>query len=825
MKFKKFLTAPILTAVTLMFLSQGCGLWRDFTTFFNLYYNARELFNNAEEQIKAEKKDVFAVVEPNIPQSAFQQMPKIIEKLSNLLQFHDKSAYIDEAIMMIGKAFYYQRNYLKAYRKFQELIATQPESPYIIDATFWMAKTQMQTKKFTEGLELLDKTRELAIQEDNNEILTEILIEEVKYYKFLEKNDEAIAKLNEIIETTDDSDYRSKANYEVGELYLKVKKYDLAEIAYREVLDGTPSFEVEFQTTLKLGKVKAYQQKYEEALEVFDDMKGENKFIDNFDEIGVERGIVLKKLQKFDDAYKQFVEVDTSKNNNVFQGIARYEMGDLFENYIMQYDSALTYYKKAENSASNAEYYPKIRSKATLFKKYDKLRQERFSFNKQLFYLDNPEEFVKDSVEYYRDELDLFADPLAKTNLDSLARKDSLRKLDSLIAIGVINKDSLIAANKRKTDSLRAAQGLPPDPDRGGDRFGNEKDDEELISQSQGTPGGQGTPGNTPQDPNKPQKAPPPVRPVLSRDSINVILVKTYLDLGNIFLGEFKKPDSAYYYYSRVLNEFDSTSFNASALYAMATYYSTINENDKADSLYNLIYDNYPNDKIINVVAEKLEKAKVVTENDPAEELFLSAEKKYISGTYGDAVTGMYAIHQAHPASQFASKGLYTAGFILENNLRMGDSAVVVYDTLIAKYPKTTYANKVQGKVIFYKQELKRLEQVRLDSIKKFQDSIAAVRAQDSLKKIEALNPVKPDSLNGGTAIPDSLKPAQQPRAVPENNGTSDRTDHPDGLTQALIKTYNYTAYAFRSRSYLPSSAGRRVNAQFVRFRPPFYIS
>ncbi|MBI2417076.1 MAG: hypothetical protein HYV28_04110, partial [Ignavibacteriales bacterium] len=116
------------------FLFIGCSVWEDFTTYFNLYYNTVDVFEQAEQQLNEQRKDPFAKFDAPVPGSVLPLLDKVIEKCSRILQFNANSRYVDDALIMIGKAFYYQKNYLKALRKFQELIATKSESDLVPEA-------------------------------------------------------------------------------------------------------------------------------------------------------------------------------------------------------------------------------------------------------------------------------------------------------------------------------------------------------------------------------------------------------------------------------------------------------------------------------------------------------------------------------------------------------------------------------------------------------------------------------------------------------------------------------------------------------------------
>ncbi|HSR17343.1 MAG TPA: tetratricopeptide repeat protein, partial [Ignavibacteriaceae bacterium] len=144
----------------MIFLSfTGCGIWENFTTYFNLYYNTKDIFDQAESTIYQEKKPLFSTNELIIPGSVNQDLSKVIEKCSALLQFHSESSYVDEALMMLGKCFYYQKNYQKALRKFQELLATQPESDLVIETRLWIGKTQMKLRDYENALSTLQALR------------------------------------------------------------------------------------------------------------------------------------------------------------------------------------------------------------------------------------------------------------------------------------------------------------------------------------------------------------------------------------------------------------------------------------------------------------------------------------------------------------------------------------------------------------------------------------------------------------------------------------------------------------------------------------------
>lgn len=738
-----FKTKILFLLIPLSLLLSGCGLWTDFTTYFNLYHNAKTLYYDAEELIIKERKDIFFVSEAAIPAGANQNLPKVIEKFSKLLQFHNKSSYVDDALFLIGKAFYYQKSYIKASRKFQELIATQPNSSLVIDATLWLGKSEMQMKKFDSGLKYLDEAKQMALKEKNNDILSEVYVEEVRYLKFQEKFAEAVQKLRDIVALDLSDELSAKALFETGELlFRKLDNPAEAATAYKTTLDFSPPFDVEYNSRLNYSICLREMGKLDESQANLEEMSREFKFLEKIDEIYLQKGLNLKRMAKYDEAYKQLYVLDTLAQNSVSSGVARFELGDMFENNLRNFDSAFVYYSKAEKSASTVDYVKKIKEKSALFKRYEGLHTNLYVYTRQLAYLADPIEFKKDSLNFYADSADARLADLFKP-VEQLT-DSAKRALDSLKAV----KDSL--------DNLAKQQGGQPG--------GIVPDEEELVT---GRPKGEGDPegkgpeqglGNQPVTVQK--KGWAPVMPQISADSLKSLLSKVYFDLGNVFFGEIIIPDSSYHYYTLLLSEYPGSKFTGQALFSLASYYLDKNEKSTADSIFQVVYDNFQNESVVNLAADKLGKPKILLNASPADQLFEEAEKVYYTKEFSKAVQKYYSVFRLYPETFTAPKSLLAAGFVLENDLMLRDSAFAVYDTLVTRYPQTRFTNKIAPKVNFYKDERAKAKKRIDDSLKAIQDSITA----DSIAK----HTPKIDSTATNKSISDStIKESKEPQATP----------------------------------------------------------
>ena len=247
-KDRIFLLLPLL-----IFLS-GCGVWENFTTYFNLYYNADELYTKIEKQILDQKKDLFSIEPPTIPPAANADVQKLIEKCSAILQFSPNSSYVDDALMMLGKSFYYQKNYLKSQKKFEELIASDPDGEYALESRLWIGKCDMRLRNYADGLAVLKEVRDIAIEEDEEEIMEEAYIEEIVYRKTIEDIPAAILTANEFLEISDNDEINGELWYEVGNLNMEIDDLENAVIAYENVFEYSPDYELEVSAKIKLGR-------------------------------------------------------------------------------------------------------------------------------------------------------------------------------------------------------------------------------------------------------------------------------------------------------------------------------------------------------------------------------------------------------------------------------------------------------------------------------------------------------------------------------------------------------------------------------------------
>ena len=766
--------------VILSILLSSCGVWRDFTTYFNTYYNAKTLFDNIEEQIKAQRKDIFAFREDiqstssqgartNPYQSPYQNpqqtnpyyqntnqtanrsvgqtnnpnfgpgtqltgqlnqdLTRVIEKCSKILQYDKESGYFPDALFITGKALYYQQEYARAQRKFLELASLGP-TKYTLENNLWLAKTYLQLRSFDDGLKLIDSVQAVAQKEGEDKIYVDASITKISFYLFREDYPKAVDGCINFIAHSPDEEMTGLVSFELGRIYETLKDYNKALDTFASVEKYSPSFDTEFKSRLEHARLLKKLNRIDDAEAELNDLRYSGKFRSNLDEVMIELGQIYDDKNQIKTAIDTYLEVDSTFKQTQSAGIAEFRLADIYERKVRDYDSSYKYYNKASGSLAPAEIKVESANRTRNIDKYNQLKVSIANYEVSQLYISDPLRFERDSVDY---------EVAAKENLDEAKRMLEEQRAQS----GQTTTEQITLTPEQSRGQLlvyqqkiiaKAYQDL---------RQNKRLTLAQLIAIN---------------------KVPKPVRPKISADSIKSLESQQMYSLSSLFFSELEVPDSAFFYFKKILADFPTKPVRVQTMYALGTYYETINDTLKADSLYRYIYDNFEKDPLRAVVAEKLgltkkdEKHPVVvkTDDDPARPSYIEAENKYFDKKYDEAIEGFKSVYMNYPKSPFAPKAIYYIGMIYEDNLVQNDSAAATYGLLITNYKTSPLVAQILPKYTAYQ-----TEKIREKTIQEEKQKAELTKQQLDKAKTEAenqkQNAVKTETAPTKPAIADTL--------------------------------------------------------------------
>lgn len=788
-----------------LFLS-GCGVWRNFTTYFNTYYNAKTLFDQTEETILKQKKDIFLFrsdQQKNQQQGQYgasqygqqqynqnqynqynqnqggyqnqyggqqyggnqfggqsqfgqqgnpsgnlasgnvnQDLTKVIEKCSKILQYENKSGYFPDALFIAGKALYYQEEYSKAQRKFTEL-AGLGETKYTLINKLWLAKTNLQLFNIDEGLKLTEEVKEEALQKKEKEIYGEAVITRISFFMYREEFTRAVNECRSFLDNSDNEELKGLIAFQLAKINQRTGDKQNALTSFKKVLEYDPTPEVEFKSRIEHAKLLRQLDKIDESRDELENLRDAGKFKNNLDEIYLELGDIYVAQNEIKKAVDLFKIVDTTYKMLPTSGTASFKLAEVYKNKVRDLDSAQKYYAKLAISPVSLELKKSADITAKNLTRYFTYKEEYENLVKQIGYINQPSNYTRDSIDYaiaYKDVMDEGKILVEKQNAQNASSNFSQRIVQSQIT------DDQILQQQKQVLQMEKQKERIKNPNQYQVRPPSLK---ELIILG---------------------KVKKPERLKMSADSAKQVIAQNLFNQGSIFFSELDFPDSAFICFNTILKNYKGKVI-PQTLYSLGTYYETRNDTLKADSLFKVIYDNYPKNPIWEPAGRKLglikteAKKSVVKVEDDGEKPYLAAEDLYFKKDYKAAVDTFYSIYKRFPKSYYAAKSVFFAGMIYEENLKNNDSAATAYSILSKEFSNEPVSKPAIEKYLAYtseKQRIKQEEEAKLKAEeqkkKEEEEKLKAQQAASAVEKKGDAEIKKPETI---------ITPADSAKKVP----------------------------------------------------------
>ncbi len=390
--------------------------YQNTVSYFNSFYNAKRLFDEAEAEIVAAERAAgingFSVKPVTPPVSARQKLSAVIEKCSNILQFYPTSALVDDALLLIGKSYYYQIEYLRAERKFTEFLSRYPESSLNGEVQLWFIRTLVRLDRDDEALALAAVLEaqaknggDLKIAAALHDVLGIVAVRSQSYQQ-------AIEEYAEIAALTSDEEFLAWSHFRRGEELVRLERFEEAMGAFRLAAEGTDNNQMKYQAML--GEIRSLRKmgKTDEALQVNRTMLDNYQFIQKVKDLTFERGMTFAAAGDWDEAVADFRQVDTTAGRSELGAKAAFELGKIYESAFGDYRGARDFYARA-----GAYPVPDIiniaRSRQSAFTRY--------------FYLSDARVRVDSVANHFSGSLGAAAD--SATPAETMKRIDSLQAL------------------------------------------------------------------------------------------------------------------------------------------------------------------------------------------------------------------------------------------------------------------------------------------------------------------------------------------------------------------------------------------------------------
>ncbi|HQY50928.1 MAG TPA: tetratricopeptide repeat protein [Ignavibacteria bacterium] len=725
----------------------------NFTAYFNTYFKAQQDYDEAFDEFRLSFIAIFnrsidsLLVNPPASQNVKDKLNKSIERSSKIIQFHKNSKYIDDAVLLIGKSYYFLSDYINAERKFNEFLSKFSSSELTDEAILYLARSKNKLNKENEA-------ENIYLSLLKNETEGEIKSLAARDYGVLEykkgRPEEAAKYFRKAIEYTNDNVRKAESQFILAKL-VSLFKPELAANEYKIVLDYTSDFDLSFYGRLNYAKGLTYNKKFSLADEELTSLRKKYR-----DEIGYAQLVDLELANnlyaqnKLKEAMDKYYEVIVKYPNSVASADAYFFIGRHEEEIENDYLNALVNYKKSVQENASSDYYILVSEKVSDLDRYFTLQSEVTDSQP----IDIPQENFE--VEKYR----------AFYN-----EEKGIEQFNETNKGGNNNEGNNKSGDENDGDQRGDGKGGPggfnnyyfenlrdstEDPIKEG-KWDKEQSDDQKNSGSDNSPNKNENNENNfnPGNQDKTEKNDTESKndtSVVNTDSLKQVQeeidLKTkiekefngYYELAELFTYKLDRSDSAEFYLKLILQKFKEPDQQSKVLYTLGNFYKSTGKDVKAQETFSKLIGDYSN-TIYAIEAKKII-GEVITEDDvvtsTADIDFKKALELYNDQKYTEAVDLLRSIRSNAKLDSIKAKALYGIGFVFENGSLNKDSSLYYYGVLRSEYPESIYTQKISELLDYFAA----LEENNAN------DSLNTNSGNDSLKDASDTNNVAPTEIN-----------------------------------------------------------------------------
>lgn len=337
-----------------------------------------DLMRQGIKDYDAEMKDNFSLILPvynfgdktgnkaaQFSDNAIKKASKTIQKHSMFFNHKEYCKWIDDAYMMIGKAYFYKKDYPMARRTFEFVIKTYNDNDIKYEAMYWVAMANIQLGDYNRGEPMLDMLLNKINKGEAPAKYEEAVNLAYANSFILQKNfDAAVPYLNRALELNPKVKMKTRVYFILGQIAQKQEDPDKAALMYTQVLKHSSTYEMEFNAKINLAQCYTSKSTEREFIvKKLGKMLKDEKNKDYLDQIYY----ALAQISLTDKDSIHAIEylgksVSTSKTNNYQKAISALQLADIYFSF-PNYPKAQAYYD------STMQFLPKDFANYNIIKK------------------------------------------------------------------------------------------------------------------------------------------------------------------------------------------------------------------------------------------------------------------------------------------------------------------------------------------------------------------------------------------------------------------------------------------------------------------------
>ena len=403
------------------------------SVYYNTFYNAKHSYHLAEKTRK-ESEMPGSRLTPAVYRELYK---RVIAKASAVLELYPKSKWVDDALLLIGKSFYWREEYTDALTKYQEIQENFPNSELIPETIYWQGLTLWaldRTEEARFSFSYIDEKTDPDLFSLSNLALAEMEAESENYESAIDAYQSLIAQLGKKHKLL------APAWQGIGNSLQELGRNDEALEAYQNVLKSKPEAQVNFETRVQIGTTLEKQGKLDEALAAYQNILKVKRLRIYEAETQLKEANIYRAKKQYDITEETYQNIIKKYPRSKYSAEAYYRMGLISQQVHKNLEEAKEYFDKAskENRSSEA-------GEAALQRRKDIMLLERYRLQ-----ADDAKDAPQKAIVPLFNLAELYLFSLGETDSALATYQQALILADTtsyapkaLYAIGLIYADSL----------------------------------------------------------------------------------------------------------------------------------------------------------------------------------------------------------------------------------------------------------------------------------------------------------------------------------------------------------------------------------------------
>lgn len=307
--------------------------------YYNTFYLAKRYYREAQ---RAQERSVTDTTTPE----AAAKYDATIRQCAKIVVDYEKSKWVDDAIYLMGASMYGKGDYAGAIKKFGELRAIAPKSPFVPDSKLMEALSRLKRKEYTEAQSLF---REVDGQYPSFRRGWELYFHAGECEAGLKNYDAALTWYERATKAARQRRERADAMRRIGDALVAAKRYDEAQAVYAECLKVEERGGRRLDLALKRGGALQELKRFDEALAFYESWKGHALAEKRDGEVYLRIGECMALTGRVKEAIEGYGKIVTQFPRTSAAYEAQFRIGYLYESQLGDLDAAGREYEKLKS--------------------------------------------------------------------------------------------------------------------------------------------------------------------------------------------------------------------------------------------------------------------------------------------------------------------------------------------------------------------------------------------------------------------------------------------------------------------------------------------